>query len=43
MCKCCNCGKNNTEYAKFKLFWVFSYTVCQSCISKAFRNFVKDK
>lgn len=43
MSKCCNCGEHNTEYAKFKLFWVFSYKVCQKCVSKAFRGFTKGK
>ena len=43
MCKCCNCGKKNAECAKFKLLWLFEYKVCQSCVSKAFRSFVKGK
>lgn len=40
---CSHCGKVNTECAEFKLLWVLKYKVCQTCVSKAFRSFNKDK
>ena len=40
---CSNCGKVNAECAKFSLLWFFKYSVCQACISKAFRSFSKGK
>ena len=44
---CDNCGKKNTELVQFnkKVFRFFNCNtyVCQSCISKTFRSFNKDK
>lgn len=45
--KCSQCNKENTEINIFskKILWVFTVEVpvCQSCISKAFRQFKKGK
>lgn len=38
---CGNCGKQNSECVEFRFLWIFKYRVCQSCISKAFRSFIK--
>lgn len=40
---CSNCGKQNAECVEMKLLWIMKYRVCQSCVSKAFRSFSKDK
>ena len=40
---CSHCGDQNSEVAKFSVMWVLSYGVCQSCISKAFRGFTRNK
>jgi hypothetical protein len=44
---CSHCGKANNECAVFekKVLLVFTVEVpiCQSCVSKAFRSFVKGK
>ena len=40
---CSHCGAVNNECAKFSLFWIFKYSVCQRCISKAFRSFNRAK
>lgn len=45
--KCSQCNKLNSEVKIFtkKVLWVFTVEVpmCQSCISKAFRQFKKGK
>ena len=41
--RCCNCHKTNTEFYTFKLLWVIDYNVCQACVSRAFKGFVKGK
>lgn len=45
--KCDNCHKTNNEYAVFNKKVLFIFTtkvhICQSCVSKAFRSFTKDK
>ena len=39
--KCNVCKKSNAECASYKVFKIFNFKVCQSCISKAFRGFKK--
>ena len=47
MFKCNNCGKDNKEVAVFhkKILGLFKVKVqvCQSCVSKAFRSFIRGK
>jgi len=40
---CCNCGETNKECVELELLWMFKYTLCQRCVSKAFRSFIKGK
>jgi hypothetical protein len=40
---CSNCGDVNNECVELRLLWVFKYKLCQRCVSKAFRSFVKGK
>ena len=41
---CDNCGDINAECVVLKgIIWFTSYKLCQSCVSKSFRSFVKGK
>lgn len=40
---CNHCCAQNEECVELKGFLWFSYRLCQSCVSKSFRSFSKDK
>ena len=41
--KCFNCSTTNKECVELNLLFIVKYKLCQSCVSKSFRSFSKDR